>query len=250
MNHSANYFEVDKIVTQLGNRKIFNELDLQLRIGESTAILGRSGEGKSVLLQHLLGLMKPDLGSIKIKGTDVTNYRNSELIPFRKNMGILFQDGALFDFLTVGENVAFPLVESGISDVDELQERTYCALDKVGLAEQMKTAPLNLSGGMRKRVSLARAIISNPDCILCDEPTAGLDPVSANDISSLIRDLVDAQEATAITVTHDISSMHIIADRAVMLSEGKIIFSGTPEETQNPDREEVFEFINGGVGKL
>lgn len=242
---SPYYFEVDSLVTHLGKQTIFDELDLKIKTGESTVILGRSGAGKSVLLKHLLGLMKPSSGTIKIKGTDVTAFKNSDLIPFRKNMGILFQDGALFDFLTVAENVAFPLVESGIDNADELHERTYSALDRVGLAEHMKTSPLNLSGGMRKRVSLARAIISNPDCILCDEPTAGLDPVSANDISSLIRNLVDDHQATAVTVTHDISSMHIIADRVVMLSDGKITFSGTAEDTQNPNEHGVYEFVKG-----
>ena len=228
--HYDSYFHAENLVKHLGGKAIFNQLNLRIDQGESVVILGRSGEGKSVLLRTLLGLVKPDSGAVSIKGTDVTHYSNRQLSPLRKKMGVLFQDGALFDFLSVGENVSFPLVESGVKDADELKQRAHDALEMVGLPNQMDARPLEISGGMRKRVSLARAIIANPDCILCDEPTSGLDPASADSINSLIRDMVDALNATAVVVSHDMNSMRKIADRVVMLRDGQVAVSGSPEE--------------------
>lgn len=243
--NSEPYFEAKNLVTSLGDQLIFNGLDLKVQQGESVVIMGRSGEGKSVLLRHLLGLMKPDSGKVFIRGTDITNFEDIELMPFRKKMGILFQDGALFDFLTVADNVTFPLAEEGVEDTDDLRDRAREALKMVGLEEHMDELPMNLSGGMRKRVALARATITYPDCILCDEPTAGLDPVAAADINLLIREMVDAYNATAIVVTHDISSMNQIADRVVMLKNGKIDFSGTPEAINNSEDPSIKNFILG-----
>lgn len=240
------YFEVRDLVTRFGDKVIFDHLDLTIRKGESVVILGRSGEGKSVLLRHLLGLMNPNSGTIYINGEDVTDYDHHELNPIRKKMGILFQDGALFDFLSVAENVAFPLAEAGIDDDSELESRAYDALKMVGLEKHLKDQPANLSGGMRKRVALARATIANPDCLLCDEPTAGLDPVAAVDISRLIREMVDAYQATAITVTHDITAMDIIADRVVMLKDGKIRFSGSLAELHQSSDPMVQNFLSAG----
>lgn len=239
------YFRVCGLETRLGKRTIFDRLDLDIHNGESVVIMGRSGEGKSVLLQHLLGLMKPNGGDIYIKGANIISYSEEELRPLRKKMGIMFQDGALFDFLTVAENVSFPLSEAGVSDEEELNEKARQALEMVGLAEHMNVLPMNLSGGMRKRVALARATVGHPDCILCDEPTAGLDPVAAGDINELIREMVDAYRATSVVVTHDISSMNQIADRVVMLMDGKIIFSGSPKEIHESENVDVRDFLAG-----
>jgi phospholipid/cholesterol/gamma-HCH transport system ATP-binding protein len=224
---------------------VLRGVDLSIRRGESLVVLGQSGEGKSVLLKHLIGLISPDSGSILIDGEEIVGKTERQMAPVRQKMGVLFQDGALFDSMTVAENVAFPLRERGIRKIPVLLEKVTAALEVVGLRDHMEKMPINISGGMRKRVALARAIITQPECILYDEPTAGLDPIVADSIDHLIRRLQRDFHVTSITVTHDMKSMFHIADRVAYLREGRIYFLGTPEEIRDTTDPAIRRFIEG-----
>ena len=237
--------EVKNLKKSIGEQKILQGVDLNIRKGETMVVIGRSGEGKSVFLKHLIGLMNPDSGSILIEGREVVGLRERQLRDIRQKVGILFQDGALFDSMTVAENVAFPLMEMGIRDRGVLLERAGQALDKVELAEHMAKMPINISGGMRKRVALARAIISEPQCILYDEPTSGLDPVVAEHIDRLILRMQKDLCVTSLVVTHDMNSVFRIADRVAYLREGKIYFLGTPQELRDSGDRFVKSFVEG-----
>jgi len=229
----------------LGGKEVLRGLDLHIRRGMITVIIGGSGSGKTVLLRHLIGLLKPDAGSIFVDGVDITKLNEIELNEFRKKFGMLFQSSALFDSLTVGENVGFPLKEHTTLSAREIQERVREKLALVGLFGVEHLMPAELSGGMRKRVGLARAIIREPEIILYDEPTTGLDPIMVDAINRLIMDLQHKLSITTVVVTHDMSSTFKIAHRIAMLYGGSIIAEGTTEEIQESQDPVVQQFIHG-----
>lgn len=237
--------EVDRLFQCIGTQEILRGLSLSVIRGETLVLLGRSGGGKSVFLRHLIGLMRPASGSILVDGQEISKLTERHLQPVRRKIGMLFQDGALFDSMTVFENVAFPLKERGERDPKKLREKVAKALELVSLTGQEEKMPVNLSGGMRKRAALARAIISEPACILYDEPTAGLDPIVSDTINRLIRRLQKQLHVTSVVVTHDMVSADHIADRVALLHEGKIYFCGTLSEFHASRDPLVQDFIHG-----
>jgi phospholipid/cholesterol/gamma-HCH transport system ATP-binding protein len=229
----------------LGRRAVLDGVDLEIKTGESVVVMGRSGTGKSVLLKHIVGLMKPAAGRIEIGGEDIVGMRPRELDEVRKRMGMLFQSAALFDSLTVGENVALPLRTHTRMDDGQIRARVKERLEWVGLEGVEPSKPASLSGGMRKRVGLARAIVMDPAIILYDEPTTGLDPIMADVIDQLIRSLQRRLGVTTVSVTHDLASAFKIADRIAMLHEGRVVFTGTVAETQTTTDPLMRQFIEG-----
>lgn len=229
----------------IGSQEILRGIDLEIMRGETMVVVGRSGEGKSVLLKHLIGLMEPDRGSICLDGEEIVGVKERKLGPIRQKVGVLFQDGALFDSMNVAENVAFPLMEQGIRKRDVLLSKVRKALELVDLHEHMEKMPINISGGMRKRVALARAIITKPEMILYDEPTSGLDPVVSDSIDHLIRRLQKRLGVTSVVVTHDMKSVYHIADRVAYLRKGAIFFLGTPGELRSSEDPVIQDFIHG-----
>ncbi len=224
------FIEATGLVKRLGGHRVLAGTSLRLHVGETLTVLGRSGEGKSVLLKHLAGLMSPDEGSVRIDGEEIVGVNERRLGPVRRKFGLLFQNGALFDSLNVEDNVAFPLVEQGLREPAELRRRVRAALESVGMAEHLPKMPIHLSGGQRKRVALARAIITRPRCLLYDEPTAGLDPIGTANIDRLIRDFQQRYQVTSLVITHDLNTVQRISDRVAFLSAGKVHFLGTPAE--------------------
>lgn len=233
----------------LGSQEVLCGVDLDISRGHTHVILGRSGSGKSVLLKHLVGLFKPTSGRVLIDGEDISKLRERQLGAIRKKVGILFQSGALFDSMSVGENIAFPLKESGLKDPDQIRKRVAEALEMVDLSGEEEKMPENLSGGMRKRVGLARTIVSHPACILYDEPTTGLDPIATDSINRLIRRLQKKLNATSIVVTHDMKTAFHTADRIAFLHEGRIYFNGTPKELEQSTDPILRDFIEGNSGE-
>jgi len=237
--------EIDSLNKSFNNHKVLDRLSLKIEGGSTCVIIGRSGCGKSVLLKHIVGILKPDSGSVLVDNKNINSLTSNELDALRMKIGMVFQGGALFDSLTVGGNVGFGLIEHSSLKEKELSSRVEEALSLVGLSGIANLTPAELSGGMRKRVSLARAICIKPQIILYDEPTAGVDPITADGINGLIRSLHDRLRVTSIVVTHDMKSAYAIADRIAMLFEGKIICEGTPEEIQDTRDPIVHQFING-----
>ncbi|MSR64589.1 MAG: ABC transporter ATP-binding protein [Verrucomicrobiae bacterium] len=237
--------EISDLHKSYNGQAVLRGVNLHIKDGENLVVIGRSGGGKSVLLKHITGLIKPDSGKIVIDGTDMVPLNENQLVPFRRQMGLLFQSAALFDSMTVSENVGFPLKEQRNLSVTEIEEKVAEALEIVGLAGTQKKMPSELSGGMRKRVGLARAVICRPRYILYDEPTTGLDPVVADSINNLILQLGDRFDSTAIAVTHDMKSAYKIADRIAMLHDGHILMVGTPDELQASKDPIVRKFITG-----
>ena len=229
----------------IGDEEILRGVNLDIAVGETLAIIGRSGGGKSVLLKHLIGLMQPDAGEIWVAGKNITGMRERQLTSIRQKVGILFQSGALFDSMTVEENIAFPLREAGMRDVKAMRARVNEVLELVELQGENIKMPESLSGGMRKRVGLARAIIRQPSCVLYDEPTSGLDPVVSDSINHLIRRLQARFQMTSIVVTHDMKSAMQVGDRIAYLHEGRIYFDGTPAELQQCDDPLIQDFLLG-----
>ena len=227
------------------NVHVLRELDLDIYRGETLVIIGQSGEGKSVLLKHIIGLIKPDSGKILIDGQDVVPLNENELNKIRKRFGVLFQGAALFDSMTVGENVAFGLREHTDLSEGDVHKKVTDLLKLVGLEGIEGLRPSELSGGMRKRVGLARAIAIDPEIILYDEPTAGIDPLMGDVINHLILKLKDHLHSTSIAVTHDMASAFKIADRIAMLYDGKIIEVSKPEEFRQSKNQLVQRFISG-----
>ena len=243
------YIRIRGLIHHFGENEVLRGLDLDIFRGETLAIIGGSGGGKSVLLKHLAGLLKPVHGSIQVDGLEIANLDERALGPVRRQMGILFQGGALFDSLTVAENVAFPLRESGDTKEPEIESRVIEALKMVRLSGQEDKLPSELSGGMRKRVALARAVVGRPTCVLYDEPQAGLDPINADSIDHLIKDLQRTLAVTSMVVTHDIRSVFHIADRIAFLANGKIEWLGTPQELTDTDNHDLRKFIAGDSGE-
>lgn len=225
--------------------KVLDGLNLTIEDNTSTVIIGRSGCGKSVLLKHIIGLIKPDRGHVLIGGTNITTLREREMAPIRRQMGVLFQSAALFDSMTVFENIAFPLTLKAGANPDEVRQRVSEALELVGLLGSEEKKPAELSGGMRKRVGLARAIVHHPKILFFDEPTTGLDPVMADSINRLIVRVCERVKATSIAVTHDMKSAFKIGHRIAMMRAGRIHFEGTPEELQKCTDPSVQRFVQG-----
>jgi len=229
--HSDDLFiRVRGLHHSFGALHVLRGVDLDVMRGETMVLLGRSGGGKSVLLKHLPGLLRPDRGEVWVEGEEISEMKERKLGEIRRKVGMMFQGGALFDSFTVGQNVAFPLRESGLRDEEEIARRVAEALEIVNLAGQEENLPSDLSGGMRKRVALARAVVSRPACVLYDEPHAGLDPVTADSIDRLIRSLRENHGITNVVVTHEMRSVFRIADRVAFMKEGVIHWTGTPEE--------------------
>jgi phospholipid/cholesterol/gamma-HCH transport system ATP-binding protein len=228
-----------------GHRSIFNGLDLEIPRGKVTAIMGPSGTGKTTLLRLITGQILPDQGSILVEGKDVVKMRRKALYEYRKRIGMLFQNGALLTDINVYENVAFPLREH--TDLPErlMRHIVLTKLHAVGLRGAWQMMPAELSGGMARRVALARAIAMDPDLILYDEPFVGLDPISMGVIVRLIRRMNDALGLTSIVVSHDVDEISSIADRTYLLSDGKVVASGSPEDLQENCSAVVMQFMNG-----
>lgn len=237
--------EIINLCRSFGDHKVLDNLSFNIESGQTTVIIGRSGCGKSVLLKHMVGLLMPDSGQVIIDGVDITKLSERELSKFRMKFGMLFQGAALFDSLTIGENVGFSLYEhTGMNKID-IAKRVKECLAMVGLSDIEDLKSAELSGGMRKRVGLARAVCVNPQIILYDEPTTGIDPIMGDAINNLIKDLHDKLKVTAVAVTHDMVSAYKIADKIAMLYNGKIIFVGAPEEIKRTDNPYVKQFITG-----
>jgi phospholipid/cholesterol/gamma-HCH transport system ATP-binding protein len=230
-----------------GKQKVLDGLDLDIEEGKTTVIIGRSGGGKSVLLKHMIGLLRPEQGQILIDGTDITKLNDRALNEIRKKFGMLFQEAALFDSMTVGENVAFPLREHTAMKEKEIRETVADRLRSVGLTGVEEKMPSELSGGMRKRVGLARAIAMRPQIVLFDEPTTGLDPVMTEAINRLIIDTQKNLNITCVVISHDIRSIFEIGHRIAMLYEGKIIENGTPEELRGSQNPIILQFLAGSI---
>lgn len=243
------FIEFDRVYKKIGEQEILRGVSLKVHEGDTLVVIGYSGAGKSVMLRHVLGLMKPDSGRVVVDGVDVAALPEKALASTRRKIGMLFQNGALFDSMSVARNVAFPLQERGMIGSKEINEKVEQSLELVGLAEHMKKMPVELSGGMRKRVALARAIISEPRCILYDEPTAGLDPVAADSIDHLIRRLKRKLGVTSLVVTHDMKSARFIADQIAMLRDGQIYFYGTPQALLASDDPVLKNFVDGKSGE-
>jgi len=226
-----------------GSQKVLNGVDLSAAAGETVVVLGRSGTGKSVLLKLIVGLLKPDAGSLKVHGQEIVGLEMDGLNEIRKKIGFLFQQAALYDSLSVEENVAFPLERhSRISDA-ERHEKVRSLLASVGMERDLAKMPSDISGGMQKRVGLARALALDPDILLFDEPTAGLDPITASEIGELIVKLKKERNLASIVVTHDVHGAKSFADRVVMLREGKVVIDGTFSDMEKSRDPFVVEFL-------
>jgi phospholipid/cholesterol/gamma-HCH transport system ATP-binding protein len=224
---------------------VLRGVDLDVPAGSITAIIGRSGGGKSVFLKHLLGLLRPDSGRIEVGGVDLAHLRGRALDDVRKRYGVVFQGGALFDSMTCRENVAFPLREKTRLKQPEIAKRVDTALERVGLAGIGTKYPEEVSGGMRKRVAIARALVTEPEIVFFDEPTTGLDPVLVNTIHGLIQELHRTSHFTVVMVSHEIPEIFDLADRVGMLHEGRIVEIGPPGAIQNSQNPIVRQFIRG-----
>jgi phospholipid/cholesterol/gamma-HCH transport system ATP-binding protein len=240
----ASVIAVEDLHKSFGSQKVLNGISLSVRRGETLAVLGRSGTGKSVLLRLIIGLEKPDSGSVRIHGQDIAGLALDQLGEIRIKMGFLFQHAALYDSLTVEQNVAFPLQHHNKEmSKSERADRVNKLLAEVGMEGNLEKMPSDISGGMQKRVGLARALALEPDILLLDEPTAGLDPISSAEIDDLVLKLQDEHHMASIVVTHDLHSAKTIADRLALLNEGNVVIEGNFEQLQESDIEFVREFL-------
>jgi len=243
---SENFIRYAGVHKAFGSNRVLRGLDLEVRRGQTVVVLGGSGSGKSVLLRQTIGLQRPDRGEVWVDGQEITDFDEAQLIETRKKVGMLFQAGALFDSMTVEDNVAFALREHTDWDSDKVAARVREVLGLVELEDVEQLMPASLSGGMRKRVALARSIALAPRAILYDEPTTGLDPIIANTINHLIRSLQARLGVTSIVVTHDIRSAFTVGDRIAFLHEGTIHFDGTVEQAKGTSEPLLKKFIEGG----
>ncbi|MCI0699227.1 ABC transporter ATP-binding protein [candidate division KSB1 bacterium] len=237
--------EIRNLQKSFNGKPVLRGVDLDIPNGETQIIIGRSGCGKSVLLKHIIGLIKPEAGQIFVNGEEVTSLSSRELYRLRRKFGMLFQGAALFDSMTVEENVALGVREHRMFDEPEIQRRVAEKLELVGLPNTQQMKPAELSGGMKKRVGLARALMMEPEFVLFDEPTTGLDPITADAINDLIIDCTNKLGVTSIVVTHDMTSAYKVGHRFSMLHDGQVIFTGTPEEVRNTQHPIVRQFIEG-----
>jgi phospholipid/cholesterol/gamma-HCH transport system ATP-binding protein len=228
-----------------GRLQVLRNVDLKLYTGRTTAIVGESGAGKSVVLKHIVRLIRPDQGTVYFRSQRIDNLPERKLIPIRTRFGFLFQMGALFDSLSVAENIAFPIQEHTRKSPGDIEQIVARTLTMVGLNGVQGKKPVELSGGQRKRVALARAIALDPEVILYDEPTTGLDPIRADVINELIRKLQSELGVTSVVVTHDMASVRKVSDRVIMLHGQQFIFDGTPQELEASDNPVVRQFVEG-----
>jgi phospholipid/cholesterol/gamma-HCH transport system ATP-binding protein len=237
--------QVRSLSKSFGEQTVLNGINLEVAQGETLSVLGRSGTGKSVLLKLIIGLHKPDSGSISIHGQEVTDLPLKQLNEVRKKVGFLFQQAALYDSLTVEENVAFPLRRHSKLSDEERNDRVCELLASVGMDHDAQKMPAEISGGMQKRVGLARALALEPDVLLFDEPTAGLDPITAAEIDDLILRLQKERNMTSVVVTHDIHGAQAISDRLALMRDGQILIQGSFEDLQNSRDPFVTQFLSG-----
>lgn len=237
--------EVRDLKKSFGTHRVLDGVSLRIEHGESVVIIGRSGGGKSILLKHLIGLLRPDAGAVLIDGQDISRMRERDLLGVRRKFGMLFQSAALFDSLTVAENVAFVLRREKKLSAPDIADRVAEALEMVDLPGTQHKRPSELSGGMRKRVGLARAIIYRPEIILYDEPTTGLDPIVSDSIDQLILRICQRLKVTSVVVTHDMRSTRRVAQRILMLHQGRIYAQGTPEAIFQSTDPVVHRFVSG-----
>ena len=237
--------EIRELSKRFGSKVVLDGLDLDVPRGKNTVVIGGSGTGKSVLIKCVVGLLRADAGSIRVAGEDVTKMDERELVRVRRKFGMLFQGSALFDSMTVGENVAFALRRLGLYPEKQIPDVVEDKLSMVGLRNIQQLMPAELSGGMKKRVGLARAIASEPEILLYDEPTTGLDPIMADVINDLIVSLRESLGVTSISITHDMASAYKIADQIAMLYKGRIIETGTPEAIRDTPNPIVSQFVHG-----
>lgn len=245
METNSGYIEIEDLHKRFGQQQVLRGVSLAINKGESIAIIGQSGCGKSVLLKHLIRLLDPDKGRVLFEHGDISDLNNRDLSALRRRIGMLFQSAALFDSMTVEENVGLGLTEQRVLPSDEIHDLVMNKLELVGLKDAADKYPSELSGGMRKRAGLARAIANDPEVLLYDEPTTGLDPIRADRINDLIVELNEKLHVTSIVVTHDMKSAFRIADRFIMLFEGKVVFDGTPDEIKETKAAIVSQFIRG-----
>ena len=237
--------EVVDLCKNFNGYEVLRGINLKVEEGQTLALIGGSGKGKSVLLKHIIGLVKPDRGRILIDNQDISKLRGKALKRLKERCGIVFQGGALFDSLTVFENIAFPIREKTKMKASQIQDTVFRELARVGLSGAENKYPAEISGGMKKRVALARCLVMNPEIVLFDEPTTGLDPLISKAIHKLIRDCQKSLNYTAIIVTHEIPEIFSLVDRVAMLFNGKILAMGTPEEIQASKDPVVHQFIHG-----
>ena len=239
--------EIINLHKSFGKNHVLRGIDLTVEKGESMVVIGGSGSGKSVLLKHIIGILRPDAGKVLIDGVDLALLKERELYEVRKKFGMLFQMSALFDSMTVWENVGFALHRNKTMHDKEIKARATENLKLVGLSGVENLMPAELSGGMKKRVGLARAIAHEPEILLYDEPTTGLDPIMADAINVLIIEMRNTLSVTSVAITHDMNSAYKIADRIAMLYEGRIIDTGSPDEIKNTSNPVVKQFITGSA---
>lgn len=239
-----NVIEIKGLKKSFGDKEVLKNINLTLAKGESVVVLGKSGQGKSVMIKCIVDMIEPDGGSLKVFGKEITELNEDELKDVRTRIGFLFQSGALYDSMTVRENLAFALTRVlKIDDDAEIEKRSKEALEAVGLAESIDKMPSDLSGGMRKRMALARTVIVNPEIILYDEPTTGLDTITSKEISTLMLDIQKKYKTSAIIITHDMACARIIGGRIVVMNDGELIAEGTYEELENGSDDFVKQFF-------
>jgi phospholipid/cholesterol/gamma-HCH transport system ATP-binding protein len=237
--------EVSNLFRKFGERTVIDNLSFTIHRGETLVIMGGSGCGKSTLLRHIIGVMKPTAGSVKIFGEEITTMNDRQIAEIRRRFGMLFQSGALLASLTVGENVALPLLQHTDMSPEEVEDTVTQKLQMVGLNGFNNLKPAEISGGMRKRVGLARALALDPELLFSDEPTSGLDPIMTAVVDKLTLEMTQGEGMTAVVVTHDMTSAFRIATRMIMLGRGRILAQGTPDEIRTHPDPEVQQFING-----
>lgn len=238
----------EAVSKSFGERKVLDEISFDVPAGTAFVLLGRSGTGKSVTLKLIGGLLKADKGKITVDDQDITQMDSTALMPLRKRMGFLFQSAALFDSFSVGENVAFPMRRNTSMAENEIRQRAEGILKQVGLDKEYDTMPSELSGGMRKRAGLARALALKPSILLVDEPSAGLDPITSSEIDQLLLTVKRDTHATLVVVTHNIPSARVIGDRMAFLDGGKILAEGTAQELENNEHQLVKDFMKSRQG--
>ncbi|MCM2272343.1 MAG: ABC transporter ATP-binding protein [candidate division Zixibacteria bacterium] len=244
---AESFIQLERLSKSFKQKQVLDGISLDIRRGESICIIGLSGSGKSVMLKHLMRLMDPDEGRILVDGQDIAELEGEDLVAMRRRFGMLFQGAALLDSMTVADNVGLGLTESRKYTDEQIEEIVISKLEMVGMVDSAEKLPSELSGGMRKRVGLARAIATDPEVMLYDEPTSGLDPVTSDVIDDLIVELNQKLHVTSVTVTHDMRSAFKIADRIVMLYGGHIEFDGSPEQIRNNTNPVVQQFIAGSA---